>query len=132
MAREHKGRIAQMTDQECRAYYRRIRERSEAKDKATFDARVKEAFERHTFLWQAWERYPPNPLTIPQQWVECAREVRFKCGRCGGTGQFITMMENGVLKGPGGECFRCKGKGTQSDHDVRRNEVHDQHYTGRL
>ena len=129
MARERKGRIAQMTDQECRAYYRRIRERSEA-NKATFDARVKEAFERGVFLWAAGGN-PPNPLTIPQQWVECAREVRFKCGRCGGTGQFITMMVNGKLTGPGGECFRCKGRGTQSDHDVRRNEEHDKHYMGR-
>lgn len=120
-------RIRKMTDQECRNYYRRIRDRSEAKSKATFDAKVKEQVERGLFLWQAGGN-PPNPMTLPQQWVEAAREVRFLCGRCGGTGMFITMMENGVLKGPGGQCFRCKGRGTQNDHDVRRNEVHDQHY----
>lgn len=125
------SKIETMTDEECRRYYRQVRARSEAKDKATFDAAVKEKLERGIFLWQAGGN-PPNPMTLPQQWVEAAREVRFPCGRCGGTGRFITGMLNGQLTGPGGECFRCKGKGTQNDHDVRRNEVHDQHYTGRL
>ncbi len=119
-------RIAKMTDQECRHYYGKIRARSEAANLAAFDAAVKaKVIKLHgTVMGQ--------PKALPQEWVECAREVRFKCGRCGGTGRFITGMLNGQLTGPGGECFRCQGKGTQSDHDVRRNEVHDQHYMGRM
>lgn len=38
-----------------------------------------------------------------------------RCARCAGTGMFITSMENGQYKGPGGPCFRCAGKGRQSD-----------------
>lgn len=38
-----------------------------------------------------------------------------KCGRCGGTGEFVTGMVNGKLVGPGGICFRCSGKGRQTD-----------------
>ena len=37
-----------------------------------------------------------------------------RCGRCAGTGRFITGMMNGVPTGPGGPCFRCSGKGSQS------------------
>lgn len=37
-----------------------------------------------------------------------------RCGRCAGTGQFITGVVNGKPTGPGGICFRCEGKGTQS------------------
>lgn len=119
-------RIQAMTDQECRSYYRRIRARSEAKSKAAFDAAVQAKLVQSLkgdlteVVWAS-----------PQQWVEAAREVRFLCKRCAGTGMFITMVENGQPKGPGGECFRCQGRGTQNDHDVRRNEVHDQHYMGR-
>jgi hypothetical protein len=48
-----------------------------------------------------------------------------KCDRCGGTGQFITYVENGVPKGPGGSCYRCGGKGIQTDADRRRNWGYD-------
>lgn len=48
-----------------------------------------------------------------------------RCGRCAGTGQFITYIENGVPKGPGGPCYRCGGKGWQSVADTRRNYGHD-------
>jgi len=47
------------------------------------------------------------------------------CLRCGQTGQFITYVENGVLKGPGGPCYRCAGKGFQTDEDRKRNECYD-------
>lgn len=43
------------------------------------------------------------------------------CGRCAGTGAFITGMENGVPVGPGGSCFRCNGKGHHTRADRRRN-----------
>jgi hypothetical protein len=48
-----------------------------------------------------------------------------RCRRCAGTGQFITYIENGVPKGPGGICYRCGGKGWQSVADTRRNYGHD-------
>jgi YspA, cpYpsA-related SLOG family len=50
---------------------------------------------------------------------------RVPCARCGGTGQFITRVENGEPKGPGGPCFRCAGKGYQDDADRRRNYGYD-------
>ena len=52
----------------------------------------------------------------------------FHCGRCGGSGQFVTSMENGKLKGPGGICFRCHGKGFHNMKDRKRNEYHDTHF----
>lgn len=51
----------------------------------------------------------------------------FKCGRCAGTGRFITRVENGVPKGPGGICFRCGGKGFHDQNDRKRNDYHDTH-----
>jgi hypothetical protein len=45
----------------------------------------------------------------------------FFCGRCAGTGAFITENRNGKPWGPGGECFRCNGKGHHDDADRRRN-----------
>jgi hypothetical protein len=48
-----------------------------------------------------------------------------RCARCAGTGRFITYVENGVPKGPGGPCYRCNGKGVQTVEDHRRNYGHD-------
>ena len=50
-----------------------------------------------------------------------------RCNRCAGTGQFITYIENGIPKGPGGVCFRCGGKGVHSQRDRRRNDYYDTH-----
>jgi hypothetical protein len=52
-----------------------------------------------------------------------------KCSRCAGTGQFVTYVENGQPKGPGGICFRCNGKGVQTLDDRRRNYGHDMNIT---
>lgn len=49
------------------------------------------------------------------------------CGQCAGTGQFVTMVVNGKPTGPGGECFRCQGKGYQTPEDETRNNAYDQH-----
>jgi len=49
------------------------------------------------------------------------------CRRCAGTGAFITRIENGKPKGPGGICFRCAGKGYQTDADHKRNDYYDAH-----
>jgi hypothetical protein len=53
--------------------------------------------------------------------------VGVRCGRCAGTGRFITRVENGQPVGPGGECFRCEGKGWQTPEDEKRNEAYDQY-----
>lgn len=55
----------------------------------------------------------------------------FHCGRCAGSGAFITYVENGVPKGPGGICFRCQGKGRHTQKDRKRNLYHDMHSFGR-
>lgn len=38
-----------------------------------------------------------------------------RCGGCGGTGQYVTGMENGKLVMPGGIHFRCEGHGVQTN-----------------
>jgi hypothetical protein len=58
--------------------------------------------------------------------------ANIRCGRCSATGKFITRVENGVPKGPGGPCFRCNGKGHHTEADRRRNNYHDQHQTVRI
>ena len=50
-----------------------------------------------------------------------------KCERCAGTGRFITGSMNGRPTGPGGVCFRCGGKGHQTEADRRRNFGYDNH-----
>jgi hypothetical protein len=57
-----------------------------------------------------------------------ARPDRVRCDRCAGTGQFITRVENGRPTGPGGECYRCGGKGYQTVADSRRNYGYDNFY----
>lgn len=69
------------------------------------------------------------------QVAEAARDkalaAREKCGRCAATGQFITYIENGVPKGPGGICYRCRGKGYLTPQDKKRNLNYDRYYLGR-
>ena len=113
--------IKHMPLDKLREYYRKIRSRSEAYTKKQFDDAVRLYLVEHCV-----------PLLgendIAKAYVMAAREVMFMCRRCAGTGSFITMVENGQPKGPGGICFRCAGKGLQNDHDVRRNEEHDKRY----
>ena len=49
----------------------------------------------------------------------------FHCGRCAGTGAFVTMVLNGKPTGPGGQCFRCNGKGRHNRADRKRNLGYD-------
>ena len=49
------------------------------------------------------------------------------CGRCTGTGRFITGSLNGKPTGPGGDCFRCGGKGRHDQADRKRNIYYDMH-----
>jgi hypothetical protein len=59
---------------------------------------------------------------------DCQKEGRHYCRRCSATGSFITYVENGVPKGPGGMCFRCQGKSYHTNADRRRNWGHDMNY----
>ncbi len=52
-----------------------------------------------------------------------------RCGRCAGTGRFITGVVNGKSTGPGGICFRCGGKGVHTQQDRKRNLYYDTHRT---
>jgi len=52
-------------------------------------------------------------------------EGNFGCGRCAMTGRFITYVENGIPRGPGGVCFRCDGKGYHTREDRKRNAAYD-------
>lgn len=101
-----------------RAEYRTIRARSHAHF-AEFNAIVREHLGAKA------------DAATPEQWVAAAKAARIPCRRCCGTGDFITMTENGVPKGPGGVCYRCAGKGWQDDADSVRNAVADRFYFGR-
>jgi len=96
--------------------YHRVQKRSLAKTPAEFNAAVASRLLDHNIS--------PEEAT-PEQWLTAAKRVGFKCARCAGTGQFITMVENGKPKGPGGICYRCDGKGWQNDQDRRRNYGYD-------
>lgn len=52
---------------------------------------------------------------------------RPKCGHCQGTGIYRWGASiNGVMT-HSGDCYRCQGKGWQSDDDRRRNWGYDNH-----
>ena len=79
---------------------------------------------------KAWAKFAGRDLTqkaTPQDTDEVTAEGI--CRRCGGTGAFVTYVENGIPKGPGGRCYRCDGKTYQTLADVRRNEYRDRHQT---
>lgn len=105
-------------DLAAREQYRRIRERAMyerfAGTNPEFDAAVKRSLAEAGVL-----------VALPEQWVVAAKGLGCKCRRCVGTGQFITGMVNGVPTGPGGICYRCEGKGFQTDADARRNIAYD-------
>lgn len=103
------GVTAMMTVEQARKEYGKIRKRSHEESPKAFDA----ACAAH-LVTKGWESTPEN-------WLKAAKTVRFRCRRCAGTGSFITMVENGKPKGPGGACYRCGGKGWQDDADARRN-----------
>jgi len=110
------------TDEGCRKAYRAARKytvkvsysgSAEYPTNEKFDAAVRKLMEK------AGVTEP-----TPQDWVKYARRVSWHCKRCAGTGQFVTMVENGQPKGPGGICFRCHGKGYQRPADAHRNYWH--------
>ena len=91
---------------EARKDYRKIRARS-GQIPAYFDATVKALLES-----------AGHQLT-PQSWVAGARAAQFFCTRCDGQGGFVSRKNVHFT------CFRCGGKGTQDDADVRRNYGYD-------
>jgi hypothetical protein len=54
--------------------------------------------------------------------------TRHEC-ECGGSGKFYSggMILNGVYTGTIGVCYRCGGKGYQTEADVKRNRYYDSH-----
>jgi len=76
----------------------------------------------HHWAQAAADRQRASEEVVAQEQVAAATH---KCARCAGTGKFITYVENGVPKGPGGPCFRCAGKGVITDADRRRNWGYD-------
>lgn len=100
----------------ARLVYSKIQARSEADSPQAFNLATRDILTKKGIV---------HPT--PGQWIKAARQARFLCRRCGGTGQFITHSENGILKGPGGICYRCGGNGTQDDRDVIRNEHYDRY-----
>jgi transketolase N-terminal domain/subunit len=51
------------------------------------------------------------------------------CGGCGGHGLYFSggAVVNGVYTGKTGDCYRCSGKGYQTDADRKRNRYYDRH-----
>lgn len=67
----------------------------------------------------------------PSQYVAAITTVRLPCRRCCGTGRFVTGTLNGQPTGPGGDCYRCGGRGSQDAADGARNRTHDAAYMAR-
>lgn len=108
-----------MTIEEMREEFKKIRERAHYEHSFT----DKEYLEKCSNYLKQKGIIPE--VASPEQWLKAAENIEFGCGRCARTGRFITYVENGVPKGPGGECFRCGGKGYQNDSDHRRNWGYD-------
>jgi hypothetical protein len=71
-------------------------------------------------------------LERAERYVKAAELVTIPCGRCARSGRFVTMVLNGKPTGPGGECYRCNGKGFQKLSDARRNAAYDRHMVNRV
>ena len=101
-----------------REEYKRIRK------EATYDQGAPDKHEQFDALVR---KALGSGVHTPQRWVEVARATAVRCARCAGTGMYITGSVNGQLTGPGGQCFRCRGKGKQTYADGVRNMTYDRH-----
>ncbi len=56
-----------------------------------------------------------------------AQNALTDCDGCSGDGVFkgAGRVENGKFIGFQGRCYRCQGKGRQTESDVRRNQFYD-------
>jgi len=124
-------KIDTMSLEECRALYARILGRSEARNRLEFNAATLAIVGEAPALPLGVLPSREDETKRARAFVKAARKVRFCCRRCAGTGAFVTYVENGQPKGPGGPCFRCAGRGTQDDADVMRNEAHDRYAAAR-
>lgn len=53
---------------------------------------------------------------------------RVECDRCHGTGKYwVPSKRVPGATYSGGDCFRCGGKGHQTDEDVKRNAAYDRY-----
>ena len=109
-----------MNTNSLRTEYVKIRARSHAEDPCGFNALCRKALGANA------------DSATPEQWVAAAKLVKVPCRRCAGTGRYVTMVENGIPKGPGGDCYRCAGKGWQNDADACRNRTADRYYRPQL
>lgn len=76
--------------------------------------------------------YVANPDTdAASTWapIKDAPADSHACDGCRGDGVYYGAgaVVNGVFKGFTGRCFRCGGKGYQTDKDVKRNRYYDAH-----
>jgi len=70
--------------------------------------------------------YGDNPDTKVQPPKPCP-EGAHKCDGCNGSGTYYGAgsVVNGHFVGFKGTCYRCGGKGHQTEADVRRNRTYD-------
>lgn len=118
------------TETECahRAEYRALRNGSDI-DNAEFDSMVAGFQPANAEMWVKFARLIAKAK--PEAKAEKKAE-RAPCGRCAQTGKYITGTVNGKPVGPGGDCYRCAGKGYQTREDEQRNETHDRHFMSRV
>ncbi len=107
--------VSEMTDDAIRAEYRTIRSMARWEN-SRLEGDAFETLVRSCALFVA-ETGPA--------WLRAARLVRVPCARCATTGRYITGTVNGKPTGPGGDCFRCAGKGYQDTADLYRNRSYD-------
>jgi hypothetical protein len=94
------------------------------------------AYSTHIFSVHEGRPDAPKParpeagITITSKVQDTDTDVdgNIACGRCAGTGRYVTRVENGVATGPGGACYRCAGKGHHTHADRARNLHHDTHF----
>lgn len=118
MATKATKKNTEMTVAERREAYKAIAKRSEQKIE-DFNQAVQDLLAKKGLLDNGADFHESA------YYLWAAKRVSFPCERCAGTGQFITGTVNGKPTGPGGMCFRCKGKGRQTDADRRRNYGYD-------
>lgn len=63
--------------------------------------------------------------TGPADFVECAKNVTCECKACDGSGEYRRYHARNHEGGTASACYRCSGKGRQSQADVDRNRAYD-------
>ena len=50
------------------------------------------------------------------------------CGKCNGSGQFhLKVVQNGRVAVKVDICYACRGKGTMTHSDIKRNDIYWKH-----